>query len=86
MNESTCPGEVVPSRTSGSEGEFCQECGAPVTGRRRNGFCGDRCRMRHRRARKRARVRELFSLAEETLSTLREAVLGGISGKADSDG
>jgi hypothetical protein len=39
----------VTTRTSGSNKPSCKECGAPVTGRRRNGFCSDRCRMRTNR-------------------------------------
>ena len=37
------------SRTSASGGRVCRLCGAVITGRRRNGFCGDRCRMRLKR-------------------------------------
>ena len=37
------------SRTSGSGARFCRLCGALITGRRRNGFCSDRCRMRLKR-------------------------------------
>jgi len=28
---------------------ICQGCGTEIRGRRRNGFCGDACRMRFRR-------------------------------------
>ena len=34
------------TRTSGSHARSCRLCGAEITGRRRNGFCSDRCRMR----------------------------------------
>ena len=29
---------------------ICRTCGGPVAGRRRNGFCSDRCRLQQRRA------------------------------------
>jgi endogenous inhibitor of DNA gyrase (YacG/DUF329 family) len=29
----------------------CKICGSPVRGRRKNGFCSDRCRMTDRRSR-----------------------------------
>ena len=34
------------TRTSGSDEQSCRLCGAEITGRRSNGFCSDRCRMR----------------------------------------
>ena len=34
------------TRTSGFNARSCRLCGAELTGRRRNGFCSDRCRMR----------------------------------------
>ena len=37
------------TRTSGSHARSCRLCGAEITGRRRNGFCSDRCRMRANR-------------------------------------
>ena len=46
------------TRTSASAGRSCRMCGAQITGRRRNGFCSDRCRLRASRVAKRARVGE----------------------------
>ena len=46
------------TRTSASAGRSCRVCGAQITGRRRNGFCSDRCRLRASREAKRARVGE----------------------------
>jgi len=37
------------TRTSASGAGSCRLCGAVITGRRRNGFCSDRCRMRLKR-------------------------------------
>lgn len=37
------------TRTSASGARSCRLCGALITGRRRNGFCSDRCRMRLKR-------------------------------------
>ena len=44
------------TRTSGSGGRSCGVCGEPVTGRRRNGYCSDRCRLRASRAAKQERL------------------------------
>ena len=30
----------------------CLACGAPVPGRRRNGYCSDRCRLQHQAQRR----------------------------------
>lgn len=54
--ESPPSDSTAPTRTSGSIGTSCRVCGAPITGRRRNGFCSDRCRLRSDRAAKRARL------------------------------
>ena len=66
------PPSVKVTRTSGSDGRFCQECGAVVTGRRRNGFCSDRCRVQARRQERDARIDTLLTTAEACLSTLRK--------------
>ena len=76
------------TRTSGSGGRSCRVCGAPITGRRRNGFCSDRCRLRSDRTAKRKRVeRALASLEHKVagfavemrseLESLRADLLGG---------
>ncbi len=65
------PPSVQVTRTSGSDGRFCQECGAVVTGRRRNGFCSDRCRVRARRQERDSRIDALLTTVEACLSTLR---------------
>lgn len=63
-------------RTTGSEGQSCRRCGEPIKGRRRNGYCSDRCRMQDRRANERGRVDELLQRLEADLGALRR-VLGG---------
>ena len=78
------PGDT--SRTSGADGRSCRLCGAEIQGRRRNGFCGDRCRLRFRRREERTRLKKLFATldqalvggepeAEEALEALRREVL-----------
>ena len=52
---------VVTTRTTASDGQSCRQCGGPIRGRRRNGYCGDACRMRARRAEDAARRRELLT-------------------------
>ena len=68
---------TVETRTSGSSGRSCLECGARITGRRRNGFCSDRCRMRASRVAKRARVGKELTVMEckvETFAVMRSAI------------
>ena len=57
------------TRTSGSAGRSCRVCGAPITGRRRNGFCSDRCRMQASRVAKRARVGKELTEMERKVET-----------------
>lgn len=59
------------SRTSGFGTPSCRQCGRPVGGRRRNGFCSDRCRMQQRRLERAERRHELFARIEEALGELR---------------
>lgn len=58
------------ARTTGSEGPFCIECGRPVEGRRRNGFCSDACRMSVRRRRERERLDYLLSTLQAVTTEL----------------
>ena len=60
------------TRTSGSETQTCRVCEAIVTGRRRNGFCSDRCRVRARRQERDTRIDALLTTAEACLSALRK--------------
>ena len=60
------------TRTSGIEERSCRVCGASITGRRRNGFCGDRCRMRLSRVEKGKRLQQAVKNVERALEVLRE--------------
>ena len=60
---------VNTTRTSGSEGRSCRVCGQPITGRRRNGFCSDRCRLRAGRAAKRKRLERALANIERQVET-----------------
>jgi hypothetical protein len=37
------------TRTTGFDGHSCTRCGKQIKGRRRNGYCSDKCRMRDAR-------------------------------------
>lgn len=51
LSESAGPQQT---RTSASVSHSCRWCGEEVRGRRRNGFCSDRCQMRAKRKEKQA--------------------------------
>jgi hypothetical protein len=53
----------------------CRRCGEPVQGRRRNGYCGDACRMRDRRAEDERRRLELLDTISAAIEELRREVL-----------
>jgi predicted nucleic acid-binding Zn ribbon protein len=61
------PKGAPATRTTASAGQSCRRCGGPIGGRRRNGFCSDRCRMRVKRE-------EEAKRRGEVLDRLREAV------------
>ena len=48
------------TRTTASEGQSCARCGGPIKGRRRNGFCSDKCRLEVLRERAAKRRRGLL--------------------------
>ncbi len=60
------------TRTSGAEERSCRVCGSSITGRRRNGFCGDRCRMRLSRTEKAKRLQQAVTNVERAFEILRE--------------
>ena len=64
------------TRTTGSDGQSCRRCGEPIRGRRRNGYCSDRCRMRDRRERERMRVGDLMRQLANNLDALRDELVG----------
>lgn len=61
------------ARTTGSE-RHCRGCSGPVRGRRRNGYCSDRCRMRAFRAQRRGQLEQLVANCERAFVALREAI------------
>ena len=71
-------GSALATRTSGTEERSCRVCGASITGRRRNGFCSDRCRMRLSRVEKAKRLQQAVTNAERAFEVLREEL--GIKG------
>ena len=71
-------GRTVESRTSASAGPSCSECGDSITGRRRNGFCSDKCRLRTRRAERTARFEELLEDIETAVTKLRHELRSAI--------
>ena len=65
------PDRRVDTRTSASWEPSCRWCRGAIRGRRRNGFCSDRCRMRARRAERAARVEALLADIDHAVTTLR---------------
>jgi hypothetical protein len=64
------------TRTSASERPSCHECGRLIPGRRRNGFCSDRCRMKARRACRKVRLHDLVEDMEQALAALKAELAG----------
>ena len=65
------------ARTSASSAASCHWCGGAISGRRRNGFCSDRCRMRARRAERAVRVEGLLADIDEAVAALRAELRRG---------
>jgi hypothetical protein len=72
------------TRTTASEGRSCFRCGGPIKGRRTNGFCSTRCRMRVRREQEALRRQELVSRLKDVVAAV-EAELVGV-GTGEDDG
>ena len=72
--------EALAIRTSASEAhrdrDRCRRCGEPVRGRRRNGYCGDRCRMKDNRHQRAARLNHLLTSIERLVGALRDELEG----------
>ncbi len=66
----------ITTRTSGSEGHSCRQCGGRIQGRRRNGFCSDRCRMSARRTDRAVRLHTLVADVERAVATLKAELAG----------
>ena len=86
---------LLGTRTSASERRLCLDCGKPITGRRRNGFCSDRCRQRANRAAKQDRLEAALARIEgrverfgaemqSEIDSLRAELLGG-DGREERD-
>lgn len=70
--------EGLESRTTASEGQSCQRCEGPIRGRRRNGFCSDKCRRAVRRLEERAESRVLIESLKDIVAELETRLgLGG---------
>ncbi len=67
--ESPPSDSTTPTRTSGSIGTSCRVSGTAITGRRRNGFCSDRCRLQASRVAKRAQVGTELTEMERKVET-----------------
>ncbi len=66
---------VAEGQTSAFSGCSCRQCGGPISGRRRNGFCSDCCRLRHRRAARRNRIDALLTTLQVTVTLLRRELI-----------
>lgn len=66
----------LESRTTGAAGQSCRRCGAPIKGRRRNGFCSDKCRMKDRRERNAQRRRQTVEQMKQFFTELERELLG----------
>jgi predicted nucleic acid-binding Zn ribbon protein len=64
------PEHSSESRTTASAGRSCEQCGKPLAGRKER-FCSDGCRMRDRRQEQAARIDELLTTIEESVTALR---------------
>jgi predicted nucleic acid-binding Zn ribbon protein len=65
------PPEPLQTRTTASA-QHCTRCGDPVAGRRRNGFCSDRCRMALKRETAAAHTRKLFTTLRQTVTAIEQ--------------
>jgi hypothetical protein len=72
--ESEDPETRTTAVATHSERMVCCRCGRAIQGRRRNGYCSDRCRMQDQRARRSARIQQLLSAVEESVAALRAAI------------
>lgn len=64
--------KALQNRTSASRPRSCTRCGRAVTGRRRNGYCSDRCRMQDRREERRRERDALLDTVAVTVQKLRK--------------
>ena len=67
--------ERQPSQAHSAEGR-CRQCGGPIRGRRRNGFCGDACRMRVYRQQLAEERRALIEHLKQVVNDVERELLG----------
>src|SRR5437016_4337873 len=71
---------ALETRTTGSGNQpdegSCRRCGGSIKGRRRNGYCSDRCRMQDYRDAERETLTQLFDDIQSLVAELRIAVIG----------
>jgi hypothetical protein len=70
-------GRRLETRTTALEHRSCGHCRCALTGHKLR-FCSDRCRMRDRRQRERARIDELLKRLEDNLAALRAALVAEV--------
>lgn len=75
LNDEALEAERRPSKDQ-HESVRCRHCGEPVHGRRRNGYCSDRCRMAVHRQCQAERVNRLLATIEQTVTALRAELEG----------
>jgi endogenous inhibitor of DNA gyrase (YacG/DUF329 family) len=70
----------LETRTTASdshpEPSHCRRCGDLVLGRRRNGYCSDKCRMRDHRRWQAERLHNHLTTIEQAVQALREELEG----------
>ena len=74
----------LETRTTGSV-RHCKRCGDSIVGRRRNGFCSDRCRMAVQRQGDAERRRKLCADLKQTLTAIEQELLCGSSRNEGGD-
>jgi hypothetical protein len=80
-------GETPDARKTrtASDTQSCRRCGSPMRGRRRNGFCSDRCRMAARREGEANRRRQAIDRLKAAVTAVEgELLAGGDDGGAKS--
>jgi hypothetical protein len=63
-----------PASNGHADHPRCRRCGGPVRGRRRNGFCSNRCRLAERREARRRNQLELLATINTAVEQLRATV------------
>ena len=85
MQQTNIPATGFPRTTGRMSAPVCEGCGKVVEGRRRNGFCSDRCRMAARRQRITAERVALVGELRRTLEAIERELLGGAGTTPDGN-